>query len=112
MFAGAFAFVILLMALSPVSWLAARDAQAGEGDQVSKPAPSATGSQAAQAPEVFEDSKTNTVRFVINGKDILTIDADGIRVNGNIEYTGTTTGANATHKSASGLSDTSNNKPR
>lgn len=48
-----------------------------------------TGAVGDTTPEVFEDSKTGTVRFVINGKDILTIDADGIHVRGNIRYTGT-----------------------
>lgn len=112
MFAGAGALIILVIAF--LLAITARQAPAAEKDQQTSNLPTAAAPQEPDiaSPEVFEDSKTNTVRFVINGKDILTIDAGGIRVNGNIEYTGTAIGANATHGSASGLSDTSNNKPR
>ena len=35
------------------------------------------------------DIKENTVHIVIDGKEILTVDKDGLHVNGNIDYTGT-----------------------
>jgi hypothetical protein len=60
-------------------------------------------------PEVYTDAKTNTVCFVINGKDILTIGADGIHVDGNIKYTGT---AAPDKPSPAAPSATTNRQPR
>jgi len=47
--------------------------------------------------EIITDEEHSTVRIVIDGKEILTVDKDGLHVNGNIDYTGTIadiTGAN------------------
>jgi hypothetical protein len=38
--------------------------------------------------EVITDAKTQAVSVVIDGKKILVIDANGLRVNGNVEFTG------------------------
>ena len=43
---------------------------------------------ASTAPQIITDDKTNTVRILIGGKEILSVDASGLHVNGNIEYTG------------------------
>jgi hypothetical protein len=39
-------------------------------------------------PQIITDEKTNTVRVLIGGKEVLTIDAEGLHVRGNIDYTG------------------------
>lgn len=39
-------------------------------------------------PRIITDEKTNTVRVLIGGKEVLTIDAEGLHVRGNIDYTG------------------------
>jgi hypothetical protein len=46
------------------------------------------GTQKHGKTEVITDEKTNTVRILVGGKEILTIDADGVQVNGNLKYTG------------------------
>jgi len=48
----------------------------------------ATPKTAAGKPQIITDEKNNTVRVLINGKEILTIDADGVQVHGNLKYTG------------------------
>jgi hypothetical protein len=40
-------------------------------------------------PEIIADPKTNTVRILIDGKEIVHIDAAGLHVTGNVTYTGT-----------------------
>jgi hypothetical protein len=49
------------------------------------------------APQIVTDEKNHAVRILIDGKDILTIDASGLHVNGGIAYSGplTATGAAA-----------------
>lgn len=37
-------------------------------------------------PQIITDEKTNTVRVLIDGKEILTINADGIQINGYVTY--------------------------
>ena len=37
------------------------------------------------------DEKTNVVRFFIDGKEAMRLDADGLHVQGNVEYGGTMT---------------------
>ena len=55
----------------------------------SESSPSAGAAKAASTrPQIITDEKTNTVRVVIGGKEVLTVDASGLHVNGNIEYTG------------------------
>ena len=39
-------------------------------------------------PQIIADEKTNTVRVLIGGKEILTIGAQGLHLNGNFEYAG------------------------
>jgi hypothetical protein len=60
----------------------------------------ATGATAGSSStaQVVTDEKRNTVRVLIGGKEILTIDALGLHVNGNIEYAGkiTNTGKSGT----------------
>lgn len=64
-------------------------------------------------PEIYYDAKNGTVRFVIDGRDILTIDADGIQVHGNIRYTGTAAAnGEAPAKSPRVSPLTSHDKPR
>jgi hypothetical protein len=60
----------------------------GKEDRMMQGQAAKAGAIAGTLPEVFEDSRTNTVHFVINGKDILTIDASGIHVRGNVTYSG------------------------
>lgn len=47
--------------------------------------------QDAGQTEILVDQETDTVRIMIDGKEILTVDKDGLRVKGNIEYLGTIT---------------------
>jgi hypothetical protein len=53
----------------------------------------ATASQPAQPadskPQIITDAKTNTVRILIGGKEIVLVDAAGLHVIGNLTYTGT-----------------------
>jgi hypothetical protein len=39
-------------------------------------------------PQIITDEKTNTVRVLIGGKEVLTIDAKGLHVHGDIDYSG------------------------
>ena len=39
--------------------------------------------------QVITDEKAHTVKVVIDGKEVLTIDAKGLHVNGSVQYTGT-----------------------
>ena len=52
----------------------------------------ATASQPAPSdnskPEIIADAKTNTVRILIDGKEIVHIDAKGLHVTGDLTYTG------------------------
>lgn len=41
--------------------------------------------------QLIVDSEKNLVRIIIEGKEIALIDANGLQVNGNIDYTGITT---------------------
>jgi hypothetical protein len=49
----------------------------------------------AGKPEIVTDEKNNVVRVLIGGKEILTIDAQGLHVRADVTYTGqiTDTGA-------------------
>jgi hypothetical protein len=57
----------------------ARAAMGGEADR---------GTQKDGKTEIITDEKTNTVRILIGGKEILTIDADGLQVHGDVDYSG------------------------
>ena len=81
---------------APVS-LAASDAgspPAGRGKAAKLPSAamaseSGRGTQTKDAkPQIITDEKTNTVRILIGGKEILLIDAKGLHVNGDLTYTG------------------------
>ena len=39
--------------------------------------------------QVVTDEQAHVVRVIIDGKEVLTIDAKGLHVNGNVEYSGT-----------------------
>jgi hypothetical protein len=39
-------------------------------------------------PEIITDPKTNTVRIMIDGKEVVRIDANGLHVTGDLTYTG------------------------
>lgn len=39
-------------------------------------------------PQIIADPKTNTVRILIDGKEIVRIDAAGLHVTGDLTYTG------------------------
>jgi len=41
--------------------------------------------------EIVTDDKAHAVRFLIDGKDILTVDSRGLHVNGNVAYSGVIT---------------------
>lgn len=41
--------------------------------------------------EIIEDQEAGSVRVLIGGREVLTIDASGLHVNGDINYTGTST---------------------
>jgi hypothetical protein len=43
----------------------------------------------AQKPEIITDDKIGSVRVLIGGREILTVDAKGIHVKGDIDYSGT-----------------------
>ena len=43
-------------------------------------------------PQIITDPKTNTVRILIDGKEILRVDAAGLHVTGDLTYTGTEIG--------------------
>jgi len=45
------------------------------------------GDSARQRARIVTDEKTGTVRVEIDGKDVVTIDAGGLHVNGEIDYT-------------------------
>lgn len=42
-------------------------------------------------PQIITDEKTGTVRVLIGGREVLTIDAQGLHVRGDIEYGGLST---------------------
>jgi hypothetical protein len=48
-------------------------------------------------PQIITDEKTNTVRILIGGKEVLTIDAKGLHVHGDIDYSGIITDTNGNH---------------
>jgi hypothetical protein len=41
--------------------------------------------------QIVTDQKTNSVYILINGKKVVTIDAKGLHVSGDVDYTGTIT---------------------
>jgi hypothetical protein len=58
------------------------------------PAPAATQPQSTsqqQATRVETDKKTGAIRFIVNGKEVARIDATGLHVTGDVDYTGALT---------------------
>jgi hypothetical protein len=49
------------------------------------PAPQPTGQEATR---IETDQKTGVIRFIVNGREVGRLDRDGLRVRGNIAYTG------------------------
>jgi hypothetical protein len=62
---------------------AAMGGEADRGTQTRAAAASKNGKT-----QVIVDQKTNTVHILINGKEVVTIDAKGLHVKGNVDYTG------------------------
>ena len=59
--------------------------------QAAEPRP-VTASPAKQpATRIETDQKTGVIRFIVNGKEVARIDANGLHVRGNVDYTGTLT---------------------
>jgi hypothetical protein len=50
-----------------------------------------------EEPRIIMDQKTHTVRILIGGKEIMTVDAGGLHVHGNIDYTGVSTAGGPVH---------------
>ncbi len=73
----------LVLAISLLALTAT--AQAAE----TKPAPAPAGQQPATRIET--DQKAGIIRFIVNGKEVARLDANGLTVRGNIAYTGTLT---------------------
>lgn len=42
-------------------------------------------------PQIIADPQTNTVRILIDGKEVVRIDVKGLHVTGDVDYTGTLT---------------------
>lgn len=56
---------------------------------------------AAGKTQIITDEKNNTVRVLISGREVLTIDADGLHVNGDVDYWGVLTDTNGESGQAS-----------
>jgi hypothetical protein len=69
-------FVAVCLATFPVSPTLAQDQSSAEP---------------AHKVEIIPDQEAGAVRIVIDGRDVATIDADGLHVAGNIAYTGSLT---------------------
>jgi hypothetical protein len=48
-----------------------------------------SGTEPADTVEIITDQEAGAVRILIDGREVATIDADGLHVAGNIAYTGT-----------------------
>jgi hypothetical protein len=81
--------VLLLLTLLPLS------AAAFAADTPSAKPVSAT--VAGDNTQVITDKKNQIVRVLIGGKEILTIDAEGVHVHGNLDYTGVNTVGEPVH---------------
>ena len=64
---------VLLLAIS--IWTAISPAQSQE--------------KAISEPRIISDKESNTVRIFIDDREVVTIDQSGIRINGDLSYTGT-----------------------
>ena len=61
------------------------------------PATAAALAAGESKPQIVTDDKTNSVRVLIGGREIMRIDAKGLHVRGNIEYTGSTIDRGSAH---------------
>ncbi len=61
-----------------------------------------SGAESAVSPnndtQVITDKKAHVVRVLIAGKEILTVDAGGVHVHGNIAYSGVSTAGGTSHE--------------
>lgn len=63
--------------------------------EANKPAPAVTGREAEQ-PQIIFDQDRQTIRFLINGKEVMWVDAAGLKVLGDVSYGGTLTDTGTT----------------
>lgn len=78
-------FTALLLTLSLLTTIPAFSQEPSRAD------PSAIARRAMAdntKPQISTDEKTNTVRILIGGKEVLTIDTKGLHVHGDIDYSG------------------------
>jgi ABC-type enterochelin transport system substrate-binding protein len=83
-----FSALIFLIALPACATPATKAAAPPAKSATSKPAATASNNGKTK---IIVDQKSDTVHILINGKDVVTIDAKGLHVNGNVDYTGTIT---------------------
>ena len=74
-------------------------APGGENTAAADPAQVTVG-PANSGTRILVNDKDHTVRILVDGKEILTIDADGLHVQGNVNYTGVINDEMATTKPA------------
>ncbi len=53
-----------------------------------KSSPKSPAPNSPPKPQIITDEKNNVVRVLIGGKEVLTIDAKGLHVHGNLDYSG------------------------
>lgn len=63
----------------------------GDADRRPPPATAPTAKADAPKPEIITDEKAGVVRVLIAGREILRIDAAGLHVKGDLDYTGVMT---------------------
>jgi hypothetical protein len=73
-----------------LAWLLLSHGPAFSAEPATPATPAATAPAKSDntKPQIITDEKTNTVRILIGGKEVLTIGADGIQVYGDLKYTG------------------------
>ena len=59
---------------------------------IAAPPPSESGHSPQPKPQIITDEKTNTVHIMIDGEDVVTIDSTGLHINGDVTYTGASSG--------------------
>ena len=47
--------------------------------------------------QIVTDEKTHTMRVLVDGKEVLTIDSEGLHVHGDLDYTGVLTDGGKPH---------------
>lgn len=61
------------------------------GDTLPPPPPREEVKEGSAKPEIITDEESNTVRILIDGKEILVIDETGVHVRGDLNYSGVIT---------------------